>query len=516
MLETARRFRRSMLSTLSPESLGTALDQFDQGTLEPAARMWEIMAERDDVLKNVKPKREKALGRRKWNITQEDNSEAAQQHADVLTRFWDNITAVNLFDRNETGGLSRLVRQMLSCVSYRYAVHHLEWSTDAAGNLTCTFEHVPLYFFENTTGRLRFLESGRGLKGRDLEPGEWMVCTGDGLMVAASIGYLCKRNGLADWMAFSEKFGVPGVLGKTPHAKGSEGGNAMLEAVEAFTSDWAAVIYGDESGGGKVELVETKAGSIPMPMLIERVDRRMAALYRGADLSSISSTSGQGTGASLQEKEAVILEMDDAIMVQEKLWEIEKKVIAWHFGEGVAPLAYIEFVIPEPEDLKLKLDAIEKLVRMGAPVAVETALGMFGLPMPDATSELLEAADKYVSAYTRQEEQGGPVPGTEINAKGSSLATDEQFQNSCVAALRLAAARDRAPIAAALRRVLATEDADFSAALSSFQQELPEAVRNDAHQVKAWQRILSTAWLRGLAAAEAEENDTLKDEENDA
>ncbi len=498
-----------MLSTLSPETLGAALDQFETGTITAAARLWETMAERDDVLKNVKSKREKALARRKWNMTQEDDSDAARAHADVLTKFWDNVTATSVYDRNERGGLSRLVRQMLASVSYKYAVHHLNWSVDEAGNLGCTFEYVPLYFFENTTGELRFLESGRGIKGRELEPGEWMVTCGDGLMVAASIGYLCKRNSLADWMAFSEKFGVPGVLGRTPHGKGTEGGNAMLEAVEAFTSDWAAVVYGDESGGGKIELIEAKAGAIPMPALVERVDRRLAALYRGADLSSISSTSGQGTGASLQEKEAVILEMDDAIMVQEQLWEIEKKVIAWHFGAGTAPLAYIEFVIPEPEDLKLKLQAVKELVTMGAPVAMETALGMFGLPLPDATAELLEAADKYVSAYTRAEDA---PPQTEINA-AASLATDQQFQNSCVAALRLAAAQDRAPIASALRGVLAAEDADFSTALREFNAALPDAVRSDAKQVKAWQRILSTAWLRGLAAAEAEEETSL---ENDA
>ncbi len=497
--EISRRLRGSMLRGLTAESLGHALDSFERGTLAPAVQLWEQMAARDDVLSNVKNKREKALARRTWDIVCEDDSADAKEHAAILRDFWDNhAEAVSAFDANETGGVARLVRQMLSAVSYKYSVHHLAWSVESDA-LRCRFEHVPLWFFENTSGTLRFLPTGRGLKGQPLKAGEWMTLTGDGLMIAASIGYLCKRNTLADWLAFSEKFGVPGVLGRTPHAEGTPGAESMAAAVDAFTSDWAAVVYGDE-GGGKIELIEAKGGaSLPMPALIERVDRRFAALYRGADLSSMSSTGGQGTGASLQEGESLILELDDAAAIQEKLWDIERRVIAWHKGDGTKPLAYFQFVIPQPEDAKLTLDALKELVNLGAPVSVEHALQRFGFPMPDAGDALLEPRDKYTSAYTKAEEAPARTQD-EINAAAKN--DDAAFFKSCAAVLKLAAAKDRAPIAAAVRKLLDTPDGSFNDALKQFVADLPEHVGKDAKQVKAWERVLSTAWLRAQAAAQ--------------
>lgn len=509
--EISRRLRGSMLRGLTGETLGAALDGFERGNIAPAAMLWQQMTERDDVLTNVKAKREKALSRRDWDIVTEDDSDAARAHAEVLKDFWNNrVSAVSAYDINETGGVSRLVRQMLSAVSFKYSVHHLAWSV-ADEKLTCRFEHVPLWFFENVSGALRFLPNGRGLRGRPLEPGRWMTCTGDGLMIAASFGYLAKRNTLADWLAFSEKFGVPGVLGRTPHADGTPGAQSMREAVEAFTSDWSAVICGDE-GGGKIELLSAQGGSLPMPPLIERIDRRFAALWRGADLSSISSTSGQGTGASLQEQEALILELDDAMMIQEKLWDIERAVIAWHFGERVEPLAYLKFVIPQPEDSKATLEALKSLVELGAPVSAENALSRFGFPMPDADAMLLEPRDKYTSAYTKAEETTAPQPKTrnpepETNQELNAAAESDAFIQSCAALLRKAAAKDHAQIAAAVRALINTPDGLFADAMRRFVESLPEQVANDAAQVKAWERVLSTAWLRAQSDAQEEEQE---------
>ena len=64
-----------------------------------------------------------------------------------------------------------------------------------------------------------------------------------------------------------------------------------------------------------------------MPAVIEAVNRRMASVYRGADLSSMSSGPGQGTGASLQEKEADILRRDDAETIAETLAEVSRKIV---------------------------------------------------------------------------------------------------------------------------------------------------------------------------------------------
>mgnify|MGYP000863118662 CR=1 FL=1 len=334
-----RRSRYGLSGGITGQMLAAALNAFDGGDLREASLIWEKQCSRDDKIKCVRPKREKAVSRREWQVLTSDDSGAAKAHAKALTHFWNNIRAVNAWDRNEKGGFALLVRQMMSCVSVRYAPHHLVWQPSRS-ELGCTFEFVPLRFFENRTGVLRFCPTGMEPEGMALPEDEWMITVGDGLMTAGSIGAFAKADCLTSWLTFNEAFGMPGVLGKTKQGKDTAGGQAMADAVETFISDWRGVLYGDD-GTGTIELIRAdgSAGGIPFPALLERTDRALSALWRGADLSSMSSGAGAGTGASLQDGETEILEVDDALMISERLNEIERLVIGWYFGRGVKPKA---------------------------------------------------------------------------------------------------------------------------------------------------------------------------------
>jgi hypothetical protein len=237
-----------------------------------------------------------------------------------------------------------LIQQIMLAVSFRYACHHIVWSPRATG-LTATFEYVPLWMFENKTGRLRFLKNPYDVNGQDMEPGEWMVTAGEGLMIACSIGWLAKRETYNDWLIFSSRFSTPGVLGRTTHAKGTPEGEAMKQAVQMFGRDLKAVVYGDNGTiKDPIQLVQADGSpnGQPMPALIERVDRKFAALYRGADLGTMSAGSGEGSGASLQGDEAMILLEDDRALVEEKLAEISRMVLEWHYGGDVEIFAAVK------------------------------------------------------------------------------------------------------------------------------------------------------------------------------
>lgn len=388
--ESLRLWRRNAYNpvrSLTPANLINALESFAYGDMREAARLWEVIAERDDILAGVKPKREKSVSQLDRKITLLDDGPEGQRHAEILQGFWDNVRAVNAYDRNERGGFRRLVRQMMTAVSYRYAAHHIIWQP-GPGRLRATFEFVPLWLMENRTGRLRFLREPWATEGEELEAGEWMVTPGDGLMIACSVGYLAKRMAFNDWLAFSEKFSMPGVIGRTPHKKGTAEGEAVRAAVAAFGHDWSTVIYGDD-GKTKdpIQLVQANGSStaMPMPSVIERVDRRMTALYRGADLSTISSASGEGTGASLQGKEESVLKEDDAATINEVLEDVSRRVIEWWFGWGVEPLAKVELVVPANEDTAALLDSATRMADRGARVSKRNLMDRLGLQ--DAADE---------------------------------------------------------------------------------------------------------------------------------
>lgn len=527
-LENARRMRMNLLSGLTGDTLGIALDAFERGDIRQAVLYWQSMAERDDVIPNVKGKREKSTASRDWQIIESPrarrlkkrseingaafDADAAKRHADVLFDFWDTVTAVNAYDRNDSGGMVKLIRQMMTSVSFKYAAHHILWkprtNADGSHELRAEFEFVPLQFFENRTGTLRFCGSGYETEGVTLDPSEWMITCGDGLMIAGSIDYLIKRNAIIDWMLYSERCGVPVPVGKTKHAKGTDGGNAMVEAVESINNDSAVVVFEDQ-GDSSIEFLATQgAQSLPFDKLVERADRHLAALFRGADLGSMSSgAAGQGAGASLQGDETDLLEKDDASTIEEKLDEISRRVLQWHFGADVKPLAYLKIIVPTKEQ-KLFMEAVEMIVKHGGKVAVSDVMEHLGITGASEGDELMKPPADYTSSYS-QAFKAGETNGSgldlmnERTADNADVQTnarrddDAAFLRDCMQLLAEARVEDQQPIARALKECLAQPDDGLMPALLAFNAQLPDYVAKDAAQVKAWHSIIASAQLRG-------------------
>lgn len=358
-LRGMRMNRYSPLRDISASRLAAILDAFAVGSLRDAALLWEQIAERDDTVSSVKPKREKSVsGLEVVYEAKEGRGQEGETQREILEKFWSTVRATDAYDRNEKGGLRLFIRQMMSSISYRYAVHHIVWSPRSHG-LEATFEFVPLWLFENRTGRLRYLKTPTAMEGEEMRESEWLITSGDGLMIAVSIGWLAKRESYNDWLIFSSRFSIPGVLGRTRAAKGSAEGLAMRDAVLAFGREMKAVIYSDDGTIAKpIETIEAQGSPAgqPMPAIIERVDRKIATLYRGNDLSTMSAGSGEGSGASLQEKESDVLLKDDVALVNEQLARISKMVLEWHFGGDVEIHAEARLMMPNEEAAKLKTE----------------------------------------------------------------------------------------------------------------------------------------------------------------
>lgn len=467
-LESIRALRMSKfnpLRSLTPARLAAALEQFDIGYLREAALIFETIADRDDTLKSVKPKREKEVSQLDRQVLAlPGTGDAGQAHREVLEDFWGNVRTVNAYDRNERGGFRRLVKQMMSAVSYRYAVHHIVWRPQN-GQLRATLEFVPLWLFENTTGTLRYLRSPYAQTGEMLADGEWLVTQGDGLMIACAIGWSAKRNAFNDWLVFSEKFSVPGVLGRTSAKKGSPEGDAMRDAVESFGHDWAGVLYGDDGAHTQpLEIIQANGSpaGMPMPAVVERVDRKFAALYRGADLSTMSAGSGDGSGASLQGKEKDILLADDAETITETLEEISRMVIAWHFGRGTEPLARLSLVVPTDDDEKFYLTSVQAMHALGVRLDKGAVLERLGLqeadPAEPALGEGAANTEDHENAYNplqpragKGEHGGGQWTKGGVASKGESAARGEMREAS-------AEDRKRLGVAPAFTDVMVTDD----------------------------------------------------------
>lgn len=392
-IRISMRARFNPIKSLTPDSLSRMLDEFSRGYLSSTALTWESIEHRDDMVQSVASKRKRSVARLNWEVLTIDCSPEAILQKQALEYFYDNLQTFNAFDCNERGGFGLLVKQMMDAIGKKYAVHEIIFKINEHftplpyQKLTASFHFVPLWFFENTTGHLRFLENDYATTGTPLDRDSWLITVGDGLMEATSIAYLFKHLPLRDWLVYCERNGMPGVKGVTDAIPGSAQWEAARDAVEDFGAEFSALM----SQGTNIEAIDLSTkGNLPYPGLIDRMDRAIAALWRGSDLATLSRASG--VGASLQADETTILLEDDANMISETLNEqIDRLVLRYLFGD-VQQKAYIRLITPTSVNAKDEIAVYRTLYEMGVPLATEDIREKFGLPTPSPDEAILSGA----------------------------------------------------------------------------------------------------------------------------
>ena len=417
-----RRMRFNPLRMLDPENLSMALDQFDIGILRYAALLWDAMTRRDDTLSFVVPQLENSIAGKPWGVFKKKNSDPIEsaRHAAALEYFYSTVTAVNAFDRNERGDRHLLLKQMSSAYGCRYAVHHFVWkpepgkmiSVEGGANgssippvpaLSAEMEFVPLWYFENTTGTLRFLPfGGFGAIGRDMDfNGEWMCTTGPGMMFGASSCYVFKRLTFQDWTIFNERYSQQKVVGQTPDSKESPQGQAMQQMVSEFNGDQGIVFYNSQPGDKPPISLLGPSGTVSVDLFerfLDRQDRKMTVMFRGSDLRNMSREKDV-TGVSAQSDETEAMELAHCASIASACRTfIDRTVIRYCFGEGIEPLAYFGLPDMDDEDAQQLRESAGFLADRGALVELDTVAERLGVTLTEDEDEALKPASPQANA----------------------------------------------------------------------------------------------------------------------
>jgi len=381
------RQRFNPIRILTPELLSIQLDQMTRGYLWPIMRTWDAMEKRDDRLSAVAPKRYKAVSRNGIEIVMKEKSAEAEAQKAEVEYFFDNCRTQNALDENEVGGARTLIRQMARAIGMRYVCHEILWEPRYAG-LTATFRLAPPWYFECLTGRLRFLEQDFVYYGTEMEEDRWLVTVGDGIMEASSVAYMFKWMPLKDWVSYTERYGMPGLIGECTGAYKSPEWDAMVEMLRNFGQDWAAVV----SAGSKITPLQVAgAGEAPFKPLVDACDRAITILWRGNDLGTMSHHgTGGGQGAMLQGDETAILTEDDAAWIADTLnTQIVPKVVKYTRGTSEVKVE-AQLLTRDRRDLQLDLQAIQILGPCGVPFSKADVLERFGWSEPLEGDELLK------------------------------------------------------------------------------------------------------------------------------
>jgi phage gp29-like protein len=498
-----RRTRFNPLANFTPERLTTAIQDFRAGRLRDLSLLMEAIEETDDTLMTVAPKAKAAVARHGWEVltVETDNAQeaalAAEQQA-ALKRFYNEVRATNALDQDELGGMSLLLRQMMDAKGKRYSVHNIVWKPHTDGHYSATFWHVPLWCFENTTGRMRYLREAFAYDGEAMDPGAWLVTRGLGISIACTVAWAFKHLPLRDWLVYCERHGMPGIEGVTDAAYGSEAWNRMVTAVASAAREFAWV----RSRSDEIKTIEFAAsGELPYPALVERMDRALASLWRGADLSTISAGGGTGQGASLQGGEAELIEQDDAQWLSETLnMKVDRLVLDNLYGPETPALAYVKILSGNKQDVARDLQIDAAALASGHPVSKKQFAERYNRPLPDAADELLHAPSTPAFPGAAAANEAGYSLGT-LARQGRSTV----FQQAALQKLGDAQRAGLAPLIDGLAQVDKAETPEAAAAaLRSLQARLPALyapAAGDRALASAFEEILGAAVVSGLVSA---------------
>ena len=370
--------RYNALRALDPDVLVRHLEAFARGDICGLERVIDEFELREDKMRIGSFKMAAAVSSKPWKVQirpGEEENPRAKLHRDHLTRFWNRIEATDAFCRNRRGGLRLLVKQMMSAQSRVYAVHDICWKVNGDGTLNATFTHVPAWCFENRTGRLRYIKNDCDTVGVEMPDGEWLVTVGEGVGIAAAVIAMAKRLSWNDWLLFSEKCGMPVILGNTNAQRDTPAWAAMSRAIRAIApktgllADTGTTLNAVSMGAG---------GQNTYRELVDTVDRAISALYRGGDLAT-QSGAPDAAGVNAQAGESELMDDDGCKMVSETLRDqVEKFVIRFELGD-FEPLA--EIVINPPADADdverdMKIDT--HLSGLGVKLSKKDALARYG------------------------------------------------------------------------------------------------------------------------------------------
>ena len=384
--------RYNALYALDPDVLVRHLSAFERGDICGLERVLDEFELREDKMKIGAFKMAAAVSSKPWEVRirkGDEENPRAKVHQRALTRFWNRVEATDAFCRNRKGGIRLLVKQMMSAQSRVYSVHDICWKVNGDGTLSATFTHVPAWCFENRTGRLRYIRNDGQTQGEEMRDGEWLVTVGEGVGIPSAILAMAKRLSWNDWLLFSEKCGMPVIIGKTAAQRGTPAWDQLARAIRAVApktglvadtgSDLSAVPMGSASGTGTYrELVDT-------------VDRAISALYRGGDLATVSS-GPDAAGVNAQDGESELMDGDGCAMVSETLRDqVEKFVVRFECGD-FEPLAEIVINPPaETDDVEREMKIDSHLAGLGVKLSKSDALARYGRTEATDESDALEA-----------------------------------------------------------------------------------------------------------------------------
>lgn len=410
----ARLRRVAIWADMDPQYFGFAKRRFYFGDFSECGRLFGEIMDYDATVATVAPKRFRAVAGLDWEIATLDDTPEAKQQAELLEDFYENLVASDVEAPDMAQGIETLIFQLMTATAMKYACAEIQWipATTADGKPTYHARTLacPLHYFEATTRRLRILTQS-GTQGEAMDEKTWIVAAHPGtpLMLPTMLLFMLKMTPLEDWASAVEAFAIPFVIGRTSAAKGSPEWNALLEFVAHAKNRFAGVIGKD----AEVEVLNGLTQPPPHRDLVDYLDRAIAALWRGGDLSTFSAGDSTGSNPQLAEM-GDIQKMDSAFITSVLATRLSKPFLEFIFGTGTPIKAYFKFVEDDTAMRAARIADIKTAYDLGLSIPENFAREALGIPAVAPEDRVLQRA----SGTPAADLQGFGIPNaqTDIDA----------------------------------------------------------------------------------------------------
>ena len=371
---------------LDPRRLSNILRAADQGDPMQFFELAELIEERDLHYAGV-------LGTRKRSVAQIDITveAASEDKQDVeiadMVRDWlkrDEL-ADELFD-------------ILDAVGKGISFTEIIWDTSSGQWQPQRLESRSQrwYTFDREDGQTPLLGTENG--DQPLQPYKFITATikaksglpiRSGIARLAAWNYLFKMYSQRDWAIFTQTFGQPIRVGKYGPGASEKEKETLYQAVANIAGDCAAIM--PESM--LIEFVENNSTGSSLNLYKERcdwLDQQASKAILGQTATTDAIAGGHAIGREHRQVQEDIERADAKALAGILNRDLIRPWVALEYGANVkAPRLVI--ARPEEEDVKLKVDSIERLVPLGMRVAASHMNEMVGIPEPTEGEVLLTA-----------------------------------------------------------------------------------------------------------------------------
>lgn len=315
--------------------------------------------------------------------------------AGVLSLDWDINRGIdkdenteNIFKLLKSLDIHKLINDILDATLYGFQPLEIIWQKNKSGYIlpTKVIAKPPEWFCFDDDNNLKF-RTKENYYGELLPNKKFLLAQnnssynnpyGERTLSRVFWNVTFKKGGMKFWVVFTEKYGMPHLIGKHPRGATKEETNTLADMLEEMVQDAIAVIPDDSS----VEIQEaSKSSSAEIyEKLIDKMNAEISKAILGQTLTTEIGSTGSYAAANTH-----MAVRQDIIDSDKKLVEsVINQLIAWIYEVNFSNAEIPVFEMFAPEDVDLTLAQRDKILsETGVKFTKEYFIKNYGLEDDD-------------------------------------------------------------------------------------------------------------------------------------